>query len=103
MDDSTSSDSNPVDPSTPPRKKKVKGKKFNKQKFCVAWKSEPQFVGWLTKSSRSTAFRDLAYCKICNSDVTCGRSEITRHLASQKHKQLSLEFPKTESIDVNHF
>lgn len=113
MDDSTSSDSSRVDPSTPPRKKKGmtvdprtpsrkkkdKGSKVYKQKFRDSWKLEPQFAGWLTKSSRSTASRDLAYCKICNSDVTCGRSEITRHLASQRHKQLSLEFTKTKSLD----
>lgn len=99
MDDSTSSDSNGVDPSTPSRKKKDKGSKVYKQKFRDSWKSEPQFSGWLTKSSRSTAFRDLAYCKISNSDVTCGRLETTSHLASQKHKQLSLEFPKTKSFD----
>lgn len=61
------------------------------QRWRDSWETDPKFVGWLSKSLRSTAEKDLAYCNICHSDITCGKSEITRHLASKRHKLLSEE------------
>ena len=43
-------------------------RKCYSQKWKESWTSEPQFAGWLAKSTRSTASKDLAYCKICRSD-----------------------------------
>ncbi|XP_066945218.1 uncharacterized protein [Macrobrachium rosenbergii] len=89
------------DPNTPPRKKaKDCNIKIYSQRWRDSWMSEPQFSGWLAKSNRSTSSKDLAFCSICNLDITCGKSEIARHAASQKHKRFSLEISKTKSMST---
>lgn len=84
---------------TPP-KKKIKARNFKvySQKCRDNWKAEPQFAGWLSKSSKSTKKKDVAFCSICNFDITCGKSEIKRHANSERHKQLSRQTTKTKSI-----
>ena len=80
-------------------KKKIKrSPKVYIQKFKESWKEEAQYAGWLTKSLKSTSSKDMAFCKICNMDITCGKSEINRHMLSQRHRHFSLEVSKTKSI-----
>lgn len=108
MDDTSSSCDDPGTPKTDvdqhvtqtPPKKKIKARKFKVyyQKFRDSWKAEAQFAGWLSKSNRSTSKRDVAFCSICNSDITCGKSEIKRHANSERHKQLSRQVNKTKSV-----
>ena len=74
------------------KKKKEKlglSAKFNRQKFRESWKDEEIFSGWLQKSPRSTLAKDWAFCTICNCDITCGRSELTRHQQSKRHKKFA--------------
>lgn len=47
---------------------------------------QPLFSGWLFKLIRSTSKKDLAFCKICDTDITCGKYEIIYK---------TLEFSKT--------
>ena len=81
---------------TPPAKrKKVAAKKSTAtQKFRSAWLKDENFKNWLKKTSKSTTHKDLVYCTICNADIACGKSEITRHSKSQRHVNLSLERKK---------
>ena len=80
-----------------PRPKKKVSKSYH-QKFKAAWMQEKQFMGWLKKSIKSTASKDIAFCMICNTDVTCGKSEIVRHANSQRHKTLALQNTQTKSL-----
>ena len=84
----------------PPKRKKVAAKKStaSTQKFRPAWLDDKSFKGWLKKSSKSTADKDVAHCTICNADITCGKSEITRHAKSQRHINFSLEHRKNSDI-----
>ena len=50
------------------------------------------------KSPKSTVARDVAFCSICNMDLTCGRSELLRHAKSQRHMRLSQQHVSIQSM-----
>lgn len=86
--------------STPPRKKKTSlptGQLY-RQKWRQAWTTEPLFAGWLKKSAKSKPSKDLAFCTICNADISCGKSEIMRHASSQRHKNLSMQQKQNKNL-----
>lgn len=96
-----SCDSPPSGPATPKKKKVKKSSnqlKVYQQKWRDCWRLEPALAGWLQKSSRSTSSKHLAYCAICNSDITCSKSDIMRHAGSQRHKNLSLQQASNKSL-----
>lgn len=55
----------------------------------------------MSKSKRSTAAKDVAFCCICNIDVTCGKSELIRHAKSQRHTTLSRQATAIKTL--THF
>uniref|UniRef100_A0A6P7GZ46 Uncharacterized protein LOC114348295 n=1 Tax=Diabrotica virgifera virgifera TaxID=50390 RepID=A0A6P7GZ46_DIAVI len=58
------------------------------------WEQEPEFKGWLKSSKKGSNF---AFCKACNKDFICGKSEIQKHYLGKLHIKLvkSLKTQKT--------
>lgn len=95
----TSDESSSSGPTTPKKKiRKNPSLKVYQQKWRDCWKSEPTFAGWLEKSTRSTSSKHLAYCAICNSDISCSKSDIMGHACNQRHKNLSLQHASNKSL-----
>lgn len=51
----------------------------------------PEFRSWLLKNKKKRDSHDLAYCKICDCDITSHLSEISRHAKSNRHVTISKE------------
>lgn len=101
MSDAAKRTSKKATQQTPPRKKvKIRTKQYT-QKFKQSWLEEEKFKKWLSKSRKSTSSKDLAYCSVCNVDITCGKSEIVRHSKSQRHLRLSRQSNDLQSL--THF
>ncbi|CAH2015254.1 unnamed protein product [Acanthoscelides obtectus] len=64
------------------------------QKYTAAWEQEPEFKGSLRSSKKGSNY---AFCKACNKDVICGKSEIQKHYSGKQHTKLvkSLHTQKT--------
>lgn len=60
-----------------------KRKKTYVQKYQPKWEEDDRFKGWLTKSKKGNTF---CYCKACNKDLLCGKSEIEKHAKGKKHQ-----------------
>lgn len=89
--------SDELDDPTPIKKAKTSVRAANKvskpriNKFLEAWTKVPEFSGWLLKSSKQKGAHDMAYCKVCDCEITAHRSEITRHGKSERHTNLTKE------------
>lgn len=68
--------------STPPAKRK---RRPYTQKYTVVCEHDPKFKGWLSKSDKGPLY---FHCKLCNSDGRAGKSEIEKHAAGAKHKNI---------------
>lgn len=69
------------------------------QKYVPSWETIPVFAGWLSKSmKKGLSNEDMAYCKICDQNITSGKSEIYRHSLSQRHKQLAMSVKNTKEV-----
>lgn len=89
-------------PSPPKKKAKcVRQRKSYSRKFKQSWQNEEQFRNCLKKSPRSTAAKDVAFGCICSVDVTCGKFKLVRHSNSQRHRKLSQQQTKLQSM--THF
>ncbi|XP_076034712.1 uncharacterized protein LOC143021229 [Oratosquilla oratoria] len=69
--------STPVHSSVSPKKKA----KIYPQKFRNAWMKMPNFKGWLKPGSAI----DKAYCTMCQTELTAGKSELLKHMQAKKH------------------
>lgn len=73
--------------------KQKRRKRTYAQKYQVAWKQQQEFKGWLQKSKKGSTY---AFCKICNKDLTCGKSELLRH--SKVHTNKAKQFQKQQTL-----
>ncbi|CAH2009730.1 unnamed protein product [Acanthoscelides obtectus] len=48
------------------------------QKYTAAWEQEPEFKGWLRSGKKVSNY---AFCKVCNKDFICDKSEIQKHFS----------------------
>lgn len=73
---------------TPVKKRKIRhelGKqKCYDQKFKREWLEKPQFKGWLREHISN---EHLCHCAPCDCDLRCGKSELQKHLVTEKHKK----------------
>ena len=54
---------------------------FKGKRFCSSWYDIPEFSEWLAEST----VPNKAYCKFCRKDLIAGKSELFKHVKSQKH------------------
>lgn len=66
--------------------KKKRKRKSYVQKYNSGWEQESEFKGWLHGSKKGPNF---AYCKACNKDFVCGKSEIEKHSVGKRHTKLA--------------
>lgn len=52
------------------------------QKYVKDWEKVPAFKPWVSESLLGTMY---FYCKFCKSDNKCGKTELEKHMLSQKH------------------
>lgn len=60
-----------------------KKKKSYTQKYQQTWEEEEQFRGWLRRSKKGPTY---AYCKVCDKDLVCGKSELLKHSQYNTHR-----------------
>lgn len=61
-----------------------KKQKLYDQKFKEDWLKLPQFAEWLKKHPTDNL---LCLCTVCDSQLKCGKSELNKHAARDKHKK----------------
>lgn len=83
---------------SPNLKKTLKAKKPKGNKFSAKWLQVPEFSSWLTKSRNMRGQQELAFCKICNINISAHKSEIQRHLKSERHKNLGKQISNNKSV-----
>ena len=66
-----------------------------KKKIQDEWLSDPTFKGWLRRVPENE-FK--CKCAACNVEILCGKSELHKHIKSQKHSKLVKNFLATPSI-----
>ncbi|XP_069964757.1 uncharacterized protein [Bactrocera oleae] len=86
----------------------LKMKRLNK--FNDLWLNEPNFSSWLCKNSNMRDGNDLANCKLCSVSNLAHKSDLIRHINSERHKKkvsevknipkLSTYLPVTD-LDIN--
>lgn len=82
-------------------RKKRKSMKSYSQKYTASWKQEPEFKGWLKSSKKGTNY---AFCKACNKDFVCGKSEIQKHSSGKQHGKLVKSLQTQKSLtDMTSF
>lgn len=87
-------------PSTPKKKRQVRGeitkdeKSWRKQTFVDSWLQDPNFKGWLSKTKDPYKAR----CLCCRKDLVVGKSELERHRATPTHKKNALNIKNVPSI-----
>lgn len=79
-----------------------KSKKYYSQKYNSSWQKDPEFSGWVNKSSRGNNY---FYCKICKTDnaTTGGRSNLKKHASSSKHALFAREMQKQPVLNSDTF
>lgn len=50
----------------------------------MEWIEDAEFAGWLDKFANDEYF---CLCTVCNSQLRCGKSELRKHAATEKHKK----------------
>jgi hypothetical protein len=85
-------------PAPLPKPKATSTGKKKIYKFNQAWLKEPQFSGWLKKQDKCRGKSDIAYCKVCDVDMSAHRTEILRHSKSARHIKLSAEISYQREI-----
>jgi hypothetical protein len=86
---------------SPNFKKPIKAKTNHSQrinKFSAKWLQISEFSPWLTKSSNLRGKHELAYCKVCNTNITAHRSEIQRHSKSERHIHLCKQLANCKNV-----
>ncbi|CAG5006021.1 unnamed protein product [Parnassius apollo] len=77
-----------------PQTKKIK--RLNK--FNDLWLQEPNFLSWLCKDSKMKDGNDLAHCMLCSVSIIAHKSDLIRHMNSDRHKKKSLEIQNIPKI-----
>lgn len=55
-------------------------------KRSYSWGKMPEFKGWLTKSNKNSPRGDeMAFCKVCDHTLVCGKSELLRRAKTARH------------------
>lgn len=80
-------DTNAAGPSTPKKKRIVRGdlvvkEKHRQQKYRADWEKEPKFSKWLTNDPQDD-FK--ARCKVCNTSMIAEKHVLSKHSEGQKH------------------
>lgn len=75
-----------------------KVKRFNK--FNPFWLEESNFSSWLQKDSKTKDGHDLAKCVFCSVSIIAHKSDLIRHLNSDRHKNKTLESSKLQKISI---
>lgn len=65
------------------------------QKFKREWLEVSQFRGWLVTHEKS---KYLCKCKACEVELRCGKSELEKHAATEKHKKNVLKTRGQQSM-----
>lgn len=64
---------------------KVKKRSYG-QRYLNSWEKMPEFKGWLSKSNKNSPHGvEMAFCKVCDHTLVCGKSELLRHAKTAKH------------------
>lgn len=62
--------------------KKIKMSNPKEKKFNVKWLEDPGFKRWLKAVPNNNK---KCVCKVCNTEILCGKSELTKHAVGKKH------------------
>ncbi|KAJ8970481.1 hypothetical protein NQ314_001210 [Rhamnusium bicolor] len=74
-----------------------KSKRFNK--FNELWLKEPDFAGWLRKDNKNTKDgHELALCLVCSASFIAHKSDIIRHMKSERHRNKSSEIQGVQKM-----
>ncbi|KAF2886347.1 hypothetical protein ILUMI_19825 [Ignelater luminosus] len=85
-----------ISKSNDPQTKKVK--RLNK--FNDLWLNEPNFSSWLCKDSNMKDENDLADCMLCSVPIIAHKSDLIRHMNSDRYKKISLEIQNLPKIST---
>lgn len=67
-----------------------KRKRSYAQNYQPTWEQDDRFKGWLSKSKKGTTY---CYCKACNKDFICGKSEIEKNAKGVARQQTLTDMP----------
>jgi hypothetical protein len=88
-------------PTTGVKKKPKIGKypyKASEPQFVQGWLKLPIFANWLEKNKKKKGGHDMAYCRICDADLTAHKTELVRHAKSTKHLKRSQEIASNKEF-----
>lgn len=74
---------------------KKRKKKSYAQKYQKKWEEDDAFKGWLQTSKKGATY---AFCRVCNKDLVCGKSELLRHSEVTSHKNKSKSLLKQQTL-----
>lgn len=72
-----------------------KKKKSYRQKYQENWEQDDAFKGWLQRSKNGPTY---AYCKACNKDLVCGKSELLKHSQFKAHQTKAKSFTFQQTL-----
>ncbi|KAJ8963505.1 hypothetical protein NQ314_005584 [Rhamnusium bicolor] len=82
--------------STPDLKRKPEN---NIEDPCTSSSSKPDFAGWLRKDNKNTKDgHELALCLVCSASIIAHKSDIIRHMKSERHRNKSSEIQGVQKI-----
>lgn len=73
-------------------------KRVRLNKFSSNWLTVPEFSGWLQKSKSMKDSHELAFCKICQTNITAHKHDLFRHYQSDKHKLRCKDIETTKDL-----
>lgn len=76
----------------------LKIKRLNK--FNDLWLKEPNFSSWLCKDTNMRDGNDLANCKLCSVSILAHKSDLIRHMNSERHKKKVSEIKNVPKIST---
>lgn len=80
----------------------IKARKKYQQNYLKAWENGKESKGWLCKATNCRPNQieagDVAYCKVCDQTITCGKSELLRHSESKRHLNLIKSVMSSQDI-----
>jgi len=75
---------------------KVKEKSYRTQMYNPKWEKEQWAFGWL-KIGKTP---DKAYCALCDKQLVCGKSELTKHSQANSHVTASKQVGSNHSMST---
>lgn len=92
---SDNSDSSDSESANSRQVKKIKLSKPKMKKFNVKWLEDPGFKMWLKALPNNNK---KCVCKVCNTEILCGKSELTKHALGKKHLKNMVAVKSSSSI-----